>query len=139
MHVEVFVDVICPWCYIGATRLEQALGEFEHGDQVTVTWRSFELDPSAPPSSEAVTAVEHLAESKGLPTEQVLEMMERVEAVARGEGIEMDLRSSHPGNTFDVHRVLHLARARGLQGAFKERIDRLEKEAQKDPNADIPL
>jgi len=124
MRVEVFVDVICPWCYIGARRLEQALEQFDHGDEVEVVWRSFELDPSAPPSDESVTTVEHLAASKRMPAEQVLEMVERVEAVARGEGLECNLEEAHPGNTFDAHRLLHLALDRGLQGALKARLDR---------------
>jgi len=124
MDVEVFVDVICPWCYIGARRLESALEVFEHGDQVEVTWRSFELDPSSAPSDESVTAVEHLAAGKRLPVEQVVLMMERVEGVARGEGLEIDLKASHPGNTFDAHRLLHLAHDRGLQAALKARLDR---------------
>ena len=117
MRVEVFVDVICPWCYIGARRLEQALEQFDHGDEVEVVWRSFELDPSAPPSDESVTTVEHLAASKRMPAEQVLEMVERVEAVARGEGLECNLEEAHPGNTFDAHRLLHLATARGVATA----------------------
>lgn len=124
MRVEVFVDVICPWCYIGARRLEQALEQFDHGDEVEVVWRSFELDPSAPPSDESVTTVEHLAASKRMSAEQVLEMVERVEAVARGEGLECNLEEAHPGNTFDAHRLLHLALDRGLQGALKARLDR---------------
>ena len=69
MELEVWSDIACPWCYIGKRRLERALAEFEHADELTITWRSFELDPQAPPEREGELAG-HLARKYGMPIEQ---------------------------------------------------------------------
>jgi predicted DsbA family dithiol-disulfide isomerase len=123
MHVEIWSDIACPWCYIGKRRFESALAAFEHRDDVTVTWRSFELDPVAPRERDADGAT-HLAEKYGTSREQALAMHQRMTDVAAEEGLEFRFDRARGGNTFDAHRLLHLAAAHGAQDAMKERLMR---------------
>jgi predicted DsbA family dithiol-disulfide isomerase len=123
MHVEIWSDVVCPWCYIGKRRFEAALARFAHRDEVDVTWRSFELDPGAPAVRTGDPA-QRLAEKYGMSREQALQANQRVTAQAAGEGLEYHLDATRSGNTFDAHRLLHLAAEHGMQGALKERLMR---------------
>jgi predicted DsbA family dithiol-disulfide isomerase len=123
MHVEIWSDIACPWCYVGKRRFEAALAEFEQRDRVTVTWRSFELDPSAPRVRE-VDAATHLAHKYGTSRDEALEMQRRMTDAAAGEGLQFRFDLARGGNTFDAHRLLHLARAHGLQDTLKERLMR---------------
>ncbi|MET0235215.1 MAG: DsbA family oxidoreductase [Kibdelosporangium sp.] len=108
MRVEIWSDVICPWCYIGKARFDAALAEFEHRDEVEVVFRSFELDPGR----DTIESVEDMLTSRYGP--QAREMEQNVAALARGEGLGYRT-DREVGNTFEVHRVLHLARAHGLE------------------------
>ena len=123
MRIEIWSDVVCPWCYIGKRRLETALSTFEHADEVEIVWRSYQLDPSAPREA-SVTTLEALgAKFPGGP-EQVREMLAHTRGVAAAEGLEFGESSVH-ANTVDAHRLLHLALAEGgpqLQGALKEAL-----------------
>ena len=121
MDVEIWSDIACPWCYIGKRRFEAALAQFEHRDDVRVTWRSFELDPSAPREREGDGAT-RLAEKYGMPVERAREMQRQVTDAAAGEGLDFHLDIQRSGATFDGHRVIHLAAERGLQDAMKERL-----------------
>ena len=121
MLVEIWSDVVCPWCYIGKRRFEAALAAFEHGDEVDVVWRSFELDPHAPTEREGGYA-ERLAGKYGVGLGEAQAMIARMVGAAAGEGVEMRFDIARPGNTFDAHRVLHRARGDGLQSELKERL-----------------
>jgi predicted DsbA family dithiol-disulfide isomerase len=123
MHVEIWSDIACPWCYVGKRRFEAALESFEHRDEVQVTWRSFELDPYAPHEIE-VDATTHLAEKYGTTREEAQAMHARMTETAAGEGLEFRFDRARRGNTFDAHRLVHLAADRGRQDAMKERIMR---------------
>lgn len=124
MRIEVWSDVVCPWCYIGKRRLEGALAAFPHADQVDVVYRSFELDPTAPRDAvEPVEAV--LARKYGGGPERARGLMAQVTEVAATEGLEYHLDRTLRGNTVDAHRLLHLALADGgprLQGDLKEAL-----------------
>jgi predicted DsbA family dithiol-disulfide isomerase len=117
MQVEIWSDVVCPWCYIGKRRLERALGEFEHADEVEVTWRSFQLNPDTLPGT-AVPTLEYLTKRYG---PQAQEMTARVAELAKAEGLDFD-SSSLAVNTLEAHRVLHLATDLGFGDAAKERL-----------------
>lgn len=123
--VHVWSDIACPWCYVGKRRLESALAQFEHADAVQIVWRSFELDPSAPRVRPAgVSYAQRLANKYGTSLAQAEGMLSSMVEVAAHEGLSFRFDILQGGNTFDAHRVLHLALARGLQGAVKERFFR---------------
>ena len=121
MHVEIWSDIACPWCYIGKRRFESALARFEHRDEVRVTWRSFELDPLAPREREGDRAT-RLAEKYGITVDRARELDQHVADTAAGEGLEFRFDIARGGATFDAHRIVHLAREHGLQEAMKERL-----------------
>jgi predicted DsbA family dithiol-disulfide isomerase len=121
MQVEIWSDVVCPWCYIGKRRFEDALSRFEHRDQVEVVWRAFELDPSAPRWRPGPYA-ERLAAKYRMSVPEAQATIDHMVAVAAGEGLEFHFEAAQPGNTFDAHRLLHLALERGVQDALKERL-----------------
>lgn len=105
--VEIWSDVVCPWCYIGKRRFEAALENFEHKDEVEVRWRSFELDPNAPFRRPGRMA-EHLSRKYGMTVEQAEERLESMNRLAAAEGLSYDLARTQAGNTFDAHRLIHL-------------------------------
>jgi predicted DsbA family dithiol-disulfide isomerase len=123
VEVEIWSDIACPWCYVGKRRFEAALAGFEHRDEVDVTWRSFELDPSASVERTGDRA-EHLAEKYGSTVEHARAMQQQMTDVAAGEGLDFRFDIARAGNTFDAHRLVHLAAAHDLQDAMKERLMR---------------
>jgi predicted DsbA family dithiol-disulfide isomerase len=123
LTVEIWSDVVCPWCYVGKRRFEKALATFEHRDEVELTWRSFQLDPHAPREREGSSA-EHLAGKYGMSVEQAEETNAQMTALAASEGLEYHLDRTRGGNSFDAHRLIHAAAGHGLQDAMKERLMR---------------
>ncbi len=123
MDVEIWSDIACPWCYVGKRRFETALAQFEHADEVRVTWRSFELDPTAPREREGDLAA-RLAEKYGMTLEQAQASQRQLTEVAAGEGLDFRFDIARSGLTFDGHRMIHLAAEHGLQDAMKERLMR---------------
>jgi predicted DsbA family dithiol-disulfide isomerase len=125
MKVEIWSDVVCPWCYVGKRRFETALASFAHRDQVELVWRSFELDADAPPSPEQGGGyAQRLAAKYGQGVEAAQQMIDAMTATAAQEGLDFRFDLARPGSTFDAHRLLHLALARGVQDDLKERLDR---------------
>ena len=121
MQVEIWSDIICPWCYIGKKRFEMALADFAQREKVRVIWRSFELDPNAPqqpPDSQ----VEMLARKYGVSRQQAEAMNSRVTSVAMEIGLEFHLNKARPGNIFDAHRLLHFATSRQRGSIATERM-----------------
>jgi predicted DsbA family dithiol-disulfide isomerase len=123
MQVEIWSDVVCPWCYLGKRYFEQALERFPHRGEVEVIYRSFELDPSAPPGV-TVPTVEALASKYGLGLEQAREAQRQMERRAAQAGLTFRMEDLRSGNTRDAHRLLQLARARGRQAELAERLHR---------------
>ncbi len=121
MDVEIWSDIACPWCYVGKRRLETALALFEHRDEVRLSWRSFELDPDAPPERGGDRAT-RLADKYGLSVERAREMEQQMTETAAAEGLDFRFDIARSGSTFDAHRVVHLAADHGLQDAMKERL-----------------
>jgi predicted DsbA family dithiol-disulfide isomerase len=103
MIIDVWSDVVCPWCFIGKRRLEKALSLFEHRDQVTIRHRAFQLQPDI---TSTVPTADYLADKYRMPTEKVKEMQANVCAIADGEGLCYNLDDTLSGNTFDAHRLL---------------------------------
>jgi predicted DsbA family dithiol-disulfide isomerase len=136
LTVDIWSDVVCPWCYIGKRRFEAALEGFEHRDDVTVLWHSFELDPEAPPVAESRSA-ERLAAKYGMSVEEASARQAEITALAAQDGLTYDLAESRGGNTFDAHRLIHLAAEHGLGDAVMERLMNAyfsEREAIGDPD-----
>jgi len=123
LTVEIWSDVVCPWCYIGKRRFEAALAAFEHADEVTVMWRSFELDQEAPKVAEG-TATERLAAKYGMSLERAQQLHAEMTERAAQEGLDFRFDLARGGNTFDAHRLIHLAATYGHQAASKERLMR---------------
>ena len=124
MLIEIWSDVVCPWCYIGKRRLEAALESFPHADEVEVVYRSFELDPTAPEIGTESIA-EALGRKYGAGPADTARMMTQVGDVAAEVGLRFDYAHATHTKTIDAHRLLHLARELGgndLQGSLKEAL-----------------
>lgn len=102
VHIDVWADLVCPWCFIGKRRLQSALDGFEA--EVTIVHRAFQLDPNASARSEPT--VDHLAAKYGVTRDQALEIMSEVSEVAAKEGLDYHLDQTMTGNTRDVHRFV---------------------------------
>jgi predicted DsbA family dithiol-disulfide isomerase len=124
MDIHIWSDVVCPWCYLGKRRFEHARALFDHRDEIHVTHRSFQLDPSRP-RHQTTNRREMLKSKYRLSQEQVQEMDIRMEHLANVEGLEYHLTDAGlTGNTLDAHQVLQLGKARGIQDAVIERLYR---------------
>jgi predicted DsbA family dithiol-disulfide isomerase len=121
LRIEVWADLICPWCYIGRRRLEAALAKTQ--TDADVVWRSFELAPNAGTRTE-VGDVAYLAKKYRIPAAQAQKMIDNVSGIAARDGLEYHLDRTRTGNSFDGHRIVHLGRASGVQGAIMERLMR---------------
>lgn len=121
MKVEVWTDIHCPWCYIGKRRLEQALDQFEQREQVEIIWRSYQLDPSAP-RHYAGTANDLLAQKYGMSRQRAEQAHAQLTALAARDGLEYHFERVQLGNSFDAHRLVHLAAAHGLAHEVEERL-----------------
>lgn len=119
MRVEIWSDIVCPWCYIGKRRFEAALDEFD--ENVDIVYRSFELAPNAPKQVSG-SLEEVLAAKYGMSSSRARQVVAQINQAAGGEGLDFDLSSAQSGNTFDAHRLLRFARSKGLQGEVKERL-----------------
>ncbi len=123
MHVDIWSDVVCPWCYLGKKRFEQALQAFGGRDEVTVTYRSFELDPEMPRGVTTPT-VDMLAGKYGMSPRQAEQAQRQMEQRAAGAGLTFRMDGLVSGNTRDAHRLLQLAKLRGRQPELMERLQR---------------
>ena len=121
MTVEVWADVVCPWCQLGKAYLESAIARFEHADSVEVVWRSFELDPQAPAVREG-SLTDHLVRKLGGSVEQVDELHEMICQRGSEVGVDFQFDVAKPGNSFDAHRLLHLAKERGRQAELADAL-----------------
>ncbi|MFD3837392.1 DsbA family oxidoreductase [Streptomyces sp. NPDC058642] len=114
MRVEIWSDIACPWCYVGKARFEKALEAFPHRDQVEVVHRSFELDPNRA-KGDVQPVISMLTKKYGMSAAQAQAGEENLGTQAAAEGLEYRTRDRDHGNTFDMHRLLHLAKAQGRQ------------------------
>lgn len=123
MKIDIWSDVVCPFCWLGKRHLERALETFPHRDEVEVVWHSFQLDPTAPAVSDETTP-RMLARKYGISLEQAQANQERLEQQAATVGLEYHLATTPVTNTFDAHRLLHLAAAEGDVDRVMERFYR---------------
>lgn len=118
MQVEIYVDVLCPWCYIGKRRVAAALSQIDRRDQVQIIWRSLELAPESG-REPGQSAAEAMREWWG---DQAEARVAHIQALGAAEGLELNLHLARPVNTFDAHRLCHLAADRGLADEVMERL-----------------
>ena len=123
IHVDVWSDIACPWCYIGKRKFEAGLAAFEGAEDVTVTYHSFELAPDTPVDFEGSSA-DFLAKHKGMPLEQVEQMHRQVTAIAKDVGLDYDFDSVRQTKTLLAHQALHFAKEHDKQLELVERIFR---------------
>lgn len=121
MNVEIWSDVMCPFCYIGKRRFEAALEQFPNKNKIEIEWKSFQLNPDMITNpNKKIDA--YLAEVKGISLEQAQEMNERVTAMAKEVGLIYHFDKAIVANSFDAHRFTHFAKSKGLQDAAEERL-----------------
>ncbi len=127
MRVEIWSDVVCPWCAVGKRRFEAALDRFEHRDEVEVVWRAFELDTQAESAAPGEVNgpgeyAARLAAKYGTDRAQAQQMIDSMTEAAAAEGLDFHFERAVRANTFDAHQVIHAAAEHGLQDAVKERL-----------------
>jgi predicted DsbA family dithiol-disulfide isomerase len=121
MKVEIWSDVMCPFCYIGKRKFEKALEHFEHKDKVEIEWKSFQLDPSLK-TDPGKSTLQHLADNKGWSMDYAQQMLAHVTDMAKDEGLTYHMEKAVVANSFDAHRFSHLAKQHGLQDAAEEKL-----------------
>ena len=121
MKIEIWSDMMCPYCYIGKRRFEQALERFPHRDEVEIIWKSFQLNPDMRTNPDK-SINEYLAEKKGWSMEHTRKLHERLTESARELGLHYDFDKAVVANSFDAHRLVQLAKTRGLGDAMEERL-----------------
>jgi len=120
MKVEIWSDVMCPFCYIGKRHFETALASFEHKNLIEIEWKSFLLDPDIPEDVNARNVYEYLAERKGMSVEQSKQMHERVVEMARNAGLNYNFDKAVVANSFKAHQFIQLAKSNGLGDEAEE-------------------
>ncbi|MCS3528960.1 DsbA family oxidoreductase [Chryseobacterium sp. JUb7] len=121
MKVEIWSDVMCPFCYIGKNNFEQALNKLPFKDQIEVEWKSFQLDPSLDPSKTQNT-IEYFKEKKGFPDAQAQQMIGQVAQMGKGAGIDFNFEKALITNTFAAHKLLHLAKKHNKSNEMEEAL-----------------
>jgi predicted DsbA family dithiol-disulfide isomerase len=123
MKVEIWSDIVCPFCYIGKRKFEKALESFTNKDQVEIVWRSFQLDPDMKYVT-GQSVHEYLGKRKGGTAKEGKQMNDAMAAMAKEVGLEYNFDQAIINNTMDAHRLLHFSKTKGLQSELKERLFR---------------
>ena len=121
MTIEIWSDIVCPWCYIGKRRLEKALTQFKHANAVEIEYKSYQLNPDMPTDT-SMSINQYLSVHKGISMQEAEQMSQRVSQIAQEEGLQYQLDKAIPVNTFKAHRLLHLAKEKGVQAELKEAL-----------------
>lgn len=119
MKVEIWSDIMCPFCYMGKRKFEQALAQFDHADEVEIEWKSFQLSPDLK-TDPSKSIYEYLAVHKGMTIEHAKQLSDQVAASAKQLGLQYDFDRAVPANTFRAQRLIHLAKSHGLQNEAEE-------------------
>lgn len=121
MKIEIWSDVVCPFCYIGKRKMEKALAKFPHKDSIEIEWKSFQLNPDQK-TNPNISTLEYLASSKGWSMEQTKEITANVADMAKAEGLVFDYENAVVANTRNAHRLIHFAATFGKGDEMKERL-----------------
>ncbi|AJH16046.1 DsbA family oxidoreductase [Myroides profundi] len=120
MKVEIWSDIMCPFCYVGKKNFENALVQLPFADKIEVEWKSFQLDPDLPVEGLDMSTKEYLAKRKGMPEQQIQGMLENLKQAGKAVGIEFNQDQSIPVNTIRAHRFVHFAQLQGKGNEAKE-------------------
>lgn len=121
MKIEIWSDIMCPFCYIGKRHFEAALEQFDHKDQVEVEWKSFQLDPTIPEEVKIRTTMsEYIANRKGMDINDVNVMFENVTGMAKTAGLDFDFETQLLANSIKAHRIIQFAKEKGLGDQAEE-------------------
>lgn len=121
MKIEIWSDVMCPFCYIGKKHIEQAISTLPFKDKIEIEWKSYQLNPDYH-NTEGEDLYTYLARSKGMAIAQVRQMTGQVEEMANRVGLKINFAGSIPANSFDAHRLIHFANSKGLQQEAEEAL-----------------
>lgn len=121
MKIEIWSDIECPFCYIGKRHLEAALEKFPHREQVEIKWKSFELDPHASKEGK-LTTYEMLSKKYGMTIDEAKQTTAKLAEKAKEVGLNLDFDRTIPANSFDAHRLIHLASSHGMQDQAQEKL-----------------
>lgn len=121
MNVNIWSDVRCPFCYIGKRKFELALAKFPHKDRVEVTWRSFQLDPTLETQKD-INIYDYFSKVKGVSKSQAREMFDNVTEIAQEVGLHFKIEQSVVSNSFNAHRLIQLAKSKGLGNEIEEKL-----------------
>jgi predicted DsbA family dithiol-disulfide isomerase len=121
MNVEIWSDVMCPFCYIGKRKFEKALEQFPHKNNIDIIWKSFQLDPTTV-TDPSLNTIENLAQKKGWSKEQANETISHVTGIAKKVGLDFHFEKAVVANSFDAHRLSHLAKKYGKQNDLEEKL-----------------
>ncbi|MCJ7936160.1 MAG: DsbA family oxidoreductase [Chryseobacterium sp.] len=121
MKIEIWSDVMCPFCYIGKNNFEQALEKLPFKDQVEVEWKSFQLDPTLDPK-ETQNTIQYFKEKKGIVEDQATQMLSQVTQMGKGAGIDFNFEKALITNTFSAHKLLHLAKKYSKANEMEEAL-----------------
>lgn len=119
MTVEIWSDIMCPFCYIGKRKFEAALAQFPHKEQINIVWKSFQLNPDMK-SEPGKSTIQHLSEVKGWSLEEARRITSQVTGMAREVGLTYDFDKAVVANSWDAHRLIQLAKKHGLGDAAEE-------------------
>lgn len=122
MKVEIWSDIMCPFCYIGKRHFEAALKQFPNAEAITVEWKSFQLDPTIPTMTERVDVYQYLADKKGMSLEQSKAMHQNVIQMAKNAGLDYNFDIAVVGNSKDAHRLIQFAKTKGLGDQAEEAL-----------------
>lgn len=121
MKVEIWSDVMCPFCYIGKRHFEEAIEKLPFKNEIVVDWKSYQLNPEYHNTNNE-TVYDYLSRSKGMPIEQAKQMTKQVIAMGENAGLKLDFDTNVPANTFNAHRLIHLAAKHDLQDLAEEKL-----------------
>jgi predicted DsbA family dithiol-disulfide isomerase len=121
MKVEIWSDIMCPFCYIGKRKFEAALAQFANRDEIELSWRSYQLDPTLV-SMPGTNAIQYLADRKGQSLAWSQQAHAHVTQAAAAVGLDYRFDKAVVANSMDAHRLIHLAKAHGLDDVAEERI-----------------
>lgn len=121
MQVEIWSDIMCPFCYIGKRNFEAALANFADAKNLEITWKSFQLDPTLPEKQE-LSQEQYLVERKGIPKEQVENMLQQLTQTAKAAGLDFNFNKAITVNSYKAHRLIQFAKSKGLGDAAEEQL-----------------